>query len=121
VYSLKWLKLPAFRKPTNEKAYLLIYEGYTYIFEKNGADHKRICTKYTCKYTVSNGRCHTQGFLVIWSSENHNHAINNSEVGVKVLKATMKADAVANPSSSTSEALSASVKNVSLQVAAALP
>ena len=101
---------------------LLVYQGYTYIFERTGAKSKRIrrCTEYTSSGCL--GRCHTnQDSTLSWMSDNHNHSLSHGKVGAKILKVSMKKDAIEQVSKSTAEVLSAAVRNVPIEVVAVLP
>jgi len=100
---------------------MLIHEGFTYIFERNGQDSKRIwrCSDYT--RTKCKGRCHTRKNNTVSFVSEHNHALSHAKVGAKLLKAEIKKAAISETSSPTSVILANSVKNVSVDVAAALP
>lgn len=98
---------------------LLIHEGFTFIFDKNGANNKKIwrCSKWTQKKTNSClARCHTSNESVIWHSENHSHIPDPILIDAKKIMQNIKNQARTTTDNTKSIISSNSISNIKLPI-----
>ena len=99
---------------------LLIHGGFSYIFESNGANGKKIwrCSKWTsikCK-----GRCHSIESQIIWQSDNHNHLPD--PISIEVIEVKNELIGKAKLSNETTKSILATTcSNLTLPISARLP